>query len=65
VVTVVDSVEHVWRQNFADSARAIPSSWVLTDEDGLTWIYPEYADRAAARLHRDLALVGYAKGWMP
>jgi hypothetical protein len=62
---VVTVVERVWRKNFADIARAIPASWLFTDEDGLMWIHPEHADEAVVRQHHELALVGFAKGWMP
>jgi hypothetical protein len=55
----------VWRKNFSDAADAIPTSWLYTDKDGLMWIYPDYADMAVAQLYRNLAIVGFAKGWMP
>lgn len=61
----MDTVERVWRKNFSDAADAIPTSWLYTDEDGLMWIYPDYADTAVAQLYRNLAIVGFAKGWMP
>jgi hypothetical protein len=61
----VDTVERVWRKNFADAAVAIPSSWLLTDEDGLMWINSDYSDTPLVRIYRSLTIVGYAKGWMP
>lgn len=54
----------VWLRNFEQIADAIPESWRMVDPDGLQWIRPEYADREIVRLHRRLALIGFANGWL-
>lgn len=61
----MDTVERVWRKNFHDATSAIPTSWLLTDEDGLMWIDSKYSDKSLVQIYRSLTIVGFAKGWMP
>lgn len=58
------TVEQVWLKNFNQVAEAIPESWRITVEDGTEWILPQYADEQLVRLHHELALVGFANGWL-
>jgi hypothetical protein len=58
------TAHEVWLRNFEQVADAIPGSWRVTDPDGLQWIRSEHASDEIVRLHRELALVGFANGWL-
>lgn len=61
---VTDPVERQWRNDFTSLANAIPTSWIVTDEDGLMWITTDHRDDPRAKLYHNHCIVGYAKGWL-
>lgn len=61
----MEEIERVWRRDFNNVTKNIHKSWILTLDDGSQWIRPEHADKPSIQLQKKLALVGYARGWMP
>lgn len=59
-----DATHRQWIKDFARTSEAIPASWIITTEDGLTWITPEHAGDGVVHLYRELCLVGFARGWL-
>jgi hypothetical protein len=53
-----------WVQDFTATIAAIRAEWLVTVEDGSLWILPAYHDEPVVVLHRRLASVGFARGWL-
>jgi hypothetical protein len=58
------TTHEVWLRNFEQVADAIPASWRTVDPTGLEWILPDHAAEPIVKMHRALALVGFANGWL-
>jgi hypothetical protein len=59
-----DAAHRQWIKDFMRTSEAIPASWIVTTEDGSTWINPEHAGNGVVHLYRELCLVGFARGWL-
>lgn len=60
----MSAVQKRWQLNFANAANAIPREWLVTI-DGRQWITHERTTEPIVQLYKRLALVGFARGWMP
>lgn len=58
------TTHEVWLRNFEQVADAIPESWRTVDPAGLEWIRPVHSGELIVKMHRELALVGFANGWL-
>lgn len=65
----MDATERRWRIDFVNAHDAIPESWLVhgKDDDGEdgTCINPDHRDDPVIKAYKSLALVGFARGWMP
>lgn len=60
----MDAVERVWHKDFNNLHDAIPQEWLVTVEDGSTWIVAEHSNEEIVRRYLAHCTVGYARGWL-